>query len=101
MQNDITLLRGTCLQVIKAFPCDKVFGTGNPALCYCTGEISAWSIRVFSFCAEQAVDPSVLMLYKTHVIYVGIRFAGLWQYNRMIPESEAVHTVVAFGYCKK
>src|SRR5687768_3664623 len=56
---------------------------------------------ILSFCAEQSIDPSILVLNKSHVVHVRIRSLCLRKIERIIPEIKIIDAIIAFRNCEK
>jgi hypothetical protein len=60
-----------------------------------------WGIWIFTFGAKEAINPTIFMAYKAHVVNVDIRNICLGQNDWMIPEAEAIYTIITFSHSKK
>ena len=91
MKNDIALLT-LCLQVRQTLPCLQVFGTCYCGRCRCCTQVARHRVIV-TLCAEDAINPSVLMRRDAHVIDIRCRNYILWHCYRFFPEAEVINTV--------
>ena len=99
VKHNVSLLWRLWLEIRKSFPCLKILCPYDSSLS-CSGRKIVWSL-VLALWAEYTVYPAVLMLSKSHIVYVCFLRFSVRKLNREVPETEAVNRAVALCYCKK
>ena len=99
MKHHITLL-ALGFQVWQTFPVDQIFGTCDGSRSSSSAKVAGLSI-VVTLGTEYAIYPSILMGGKTHIVDIGSGNHIFRHRDRLIPETEVIHTIGTFCHSEE
>src|SRR5690606_1385383 len=97
VQDDVALLPRVGFQVGQALPRNEVLRPGDAGLRHRRRGVTWWRLGILALGAKDAVDPPVFVAGEAHVVDVHVGVFGLGHHDRIIPETEVVDAVWAFG----